>query len=294
MAAVLSVHPQVDDLIQGPSPLGSGRFTEPLPARVAAAVWRGTELGSTLTRVVSTGWAALDQELPGGGWPCHSLAEVLTAQPAVLEWRLLGPALRQVVAQGGQIVVVGPPKHPHLPGLLHEGLDQRHLVWIQADAPAERLWVTEQLIKSGSAGAIVSWLPQARQEQIRRLQVCAQACAGLIILCRPEAAQHEASAAPLRVQASYGLDWELKVQVFKRRGPAHDDLVTLPSIPGGLADVLTPRLLQPSRWLTPNRDRVSPRAPAPATVVAPSVSRDNVHALGRVAPRRAERRTAHH
>ena len=138
-----------------------------------AALWRGTEFGTALSATVTTGWEALDKELPGGGWPCGSLAEVLSPQPSVLEWRLIGPALRRVVANAGQVVVVGPPKQPHLPGLAHEGMNQSHLVWIQADAPAERLWVTEQLIKSNAAGAVISWLPQARQEQIRRLQISA-------------------------------------------------------------------------------------------------------------------------
>ena len=91
--------------------------------------------------MISTGFAALDAELPGAGWPCHSLTEILQPQPTVAGWRLLGPAMREVVATGSHIVVVGPPKSPHLPGLKHAGLDERHLVWIQADAPAERLWV---------------------------------------------------------------------------------------------------------------------------------------------------------
>jgi protein ImuA len=178
------------------------------------------------------------------------VTEVLATQPSVLEWRLLSPALRQVVASGGQIVVVGPTRHPHLPGLLHEGLDERKLVWIRAEAPSERMWVTEQLIKSNAAGAVVAWLPQARQEQLRRLQVCALACEGLIFLCRPTAARHEASAAPVRVHASVGLDWELRVNVFKRRGPVHDGEVALPSVPGGLASILTPRLRKPSRLIS--------------------------------------------
>lgn len=222
-----------------------------LPAAVKAAVWRGTELGSASTgEVTPSGWPQLDAELPGGGWSLRSVTEVLTPQPSVLEWRLLGPALRPIVTAGGQVVVIGPPRHPHLPGLLHEGLDERQLVWIQADLPAERLWVTEQFIKSNAAGAIVAWLPQARQEQLRRLQVCAQSCEGLVFLCRPEAARHEASAAPLRVHASVGLDWELKVNVFKRRGPVHDGTLLLPSVPGGLSSVLTPRLRKPSRLIS--------------------------------------------
>lgn len=229
--------------------LRSGVPPAPLPAEVEAVVWRGSDLGGRPGRVVRSGFAALDRLLPGGGWPCQSLSEVLSAQPSVLEWRLLGPALRTVTAGGGCVAVVGPPKTPHLPGLAHAGIDAGRLVWIRADSPAERLWSLEQLIKANACGALVGWLPQARPEQIRRLQVCAQACDGPVFLFRPAAARHEASAAPLRVLVSFGLDWELQLQVLKRRGPCHDGVLPLPSVPGGLAAVLTPRLQQPSRLL---------------------------------------------
>jgi len=111
-----------------------------LPHAVESALWRGDALGSPVTRVLSSGFKALDAQLPGGGWPCGSLTEVLQVQPTVLEWRLLAPAMRSLVAQGKQIVVVGPPKAPNIPGLVHLGLDERHLVWIHADKPVERLW----------------------------------------------------------------------------------------------------------------------------------------------------------
>jgi protein ImuA len=217
-----------------------------LPGAIPEGVWRGSELGSQVEETVATGWEALDAQLPGGGWPRRSLTEVLAPQPTVLEWRLLSGALARVAAEGGELVLVGPPKHPHVPGLLRLGLDRRRLVWIQASTPAERLWVTEQMIKSDSAGAVVAWLPQARAEQIRRLQVCALGCRAPVFLCRPEAARHESSAAPLRVHARQGLDWELQLELFKRRGPSLDAPLRLPSIPGGLAAVLTPRLMKPS------------------------------------------------
>lgn len=228
-------------------PHARGRRPTVRSGELPQGVWKGSELGSRLGETVPSGWEALDRELPGGGWPLRSITEILTPQPAVLEWRLLAGGMGSAVAAGREVVLVGPPKPPHLPGLLHAGLDERKLVWIQASTPAERLWVTEQLIKSNSVGAVVAWLPQARQEQIRRLQVCAQACDATVFLCRPEAARHEASAAPLRLHASYTLDWELQVDVFKRRGPAHVAPLRLPSIPGGLEAVLTPRLLAPSR-----------------------------------------------
>jgi len=253
-----------------------------LPPDIEAAIWRGNQLGSPVTSVVASGFAALDAELPGSGWPCHSLTEILQPQPTVAEWRLLAPAMQQVVASGGNIVVVGPPKSPHLPGLKHAGLDERHLVWIQAEAPAERLWVTEQLIKTNAAGLLVSWLPQARQEQIRRLQVCAQACDGPVFLCRPAAAEHEASAAPLRVQLRFGLDWELHVHLLKRKGPMHEGEVALASVPGGLEAILTPRLRRPSHIIASRQ-------------VSGAQREGQAHVVGSTAPRQPSLRrvTAH-
>jgi protein ImuA len=262
--------PPAPPIAEQPCSDDSARRT--LPPRVEAAIWRATELGTPVTEVVTTGWEQFDRELPGGGWPCRSVTEVLQAQPSICEWRLLGPALRKLVAAGQTIVVVGPPKRPHLPGLRHAGLDDKHFVWVQADTPSERLWVTEQLVKSNACGALLSWLPQARQEQLRRLQVCAQACEGPVILFRPIAAQHEASAAPLRVTATFGLDWELNVHILKRKGPRHEGVLHLPSIPGGLEAVLTPRLMTPSRLIA-NRERAD--------------------VLGSATPRQAARRRVH-
>ena len=70
------------------------------------------------------------------------LTEILRVQSSITEWRLLAPAARQVVAQGRDIVIVGSPLLPHLPGLRRVGIDERRLVWVRADAPAQRLWVT--------------------------------------------------------------------------------------------------------------------------------------------------------
>lgn len=251
-----------------------GQASDPaeLPPEVEQALWRGCDLGLQAGRVLSSGFAALDAELPGGGWPCGALTEVLSAQPAVLEWRLVGPSLPAVVTSGRPVVVIGPPRSPHLPGLQHLGLDASQLVWIQAEAPAQRLWCCEQLIKSGACGALLAWLPQARPEQIRRLQVAAQGLEAPVFLFRPEAARHESSAAPLRALAGFDLDWTLQVQLLKRRGPVHDGVLALESIPGGLASVLTPRTRHPGRWL-PAREAV-PVATTPGAAV---------HVLGRPA-----------
>jgi protein ImuA len=175
--------------------------------------------------------------------------------------------LRAQAAAGRSTVLVAPPWRPHLPGLRQLGLDERHLVWVQAGTVAERLWCTEQLIKANAFGALVAWLPQARPEQVRRLQVCALASDGLVFLCRPAAAQHESSAAPLRVLARPRPDWMLELQVLKRRGPALDQPLQLHAVPGRLQAVLTRRTAQPSRL----RATLPLRAPAP-TAATPATT----------------------
>lgn len=220
-----------------------------LPPQVAAALWRGHELGLAPARTVPTGHTGLDAELPGGGWPCQGLTEILQPQPALCEWRLLGPGLRAVAAAGGQIILVGPPRHPHLPGLQQAGLRDEGLVWVDAVSPSERLWATEQLIQSRPDGAVLAWLPQARPEQLRRLQVHAQACDAPVFLFRPAVAARESSPAALRVEVTLATDWQLQVRLLKRRGPVHDTPLLLSAVPEALAGVMTPRSRHPGSSL---------------------------------------------
>lgn len=256
----------------------SSEVSSEVPSDLGQAVWRGCDLGLQAGRVLPSGFAALDAELPGGGWPCGALTELLGAQPAVLEWRLVGPSLAATAASGRPVVLIGPPRVPHLPGLRHLGLEATQLVWIQAEAPVQRLWCAEQLIKSGACGAVLAWLPQARPEQIRRLQVAALGLEAPVFLFRPAAAQHESSAAPLRLLAGFGPDWTLQLRLLKRRGPVHEGVLTLDSVPGGLAAVLTPRTRRPDRW-RPGRE--AGPAPAPWPASTPEAAG---HALGRPAP----------
>jgi protein ImuA len=256
-----------------------------LPAAVAAALWRGDQLGSPVASVFPSGFEALDAVLPGGGWPGHSLTEILTAHSGTLEWRLLGGLLRDVCTAGRSVVLVGPPRPPHVPGLRLAGLQDKHLVWIQAQTPAERLWSAEQLIKANACGALIAWLPQVRAEQIRRLQVLAAGCEAPVLVCRPASAAQESSAAPLRLLARTGLDWELLVDVFKRKGPPLQATLRLPSVPAGLQNMLTPRMRLPSALL--------PREPVRVVDVQ---IREAEHALVRtpvIAPAE-RRRTAPH
>ncbi len=215
----------------------------PEPPAWPAAVWRADALGAPVQHTWPSGFAALDAELPGGGWPGHALTELLSPHAGALEWRLLGPLLARLAAEGRDTLLVGPPQPPHPPGLCQLGVPARHLVWLCAQSPAERLWSTEQLIKANPGGAVLAWLPQARPEQIRRLQVLAAGCETPVFVCRPEAVAREASAAPLRLRVRVAAGWGLTLDVIKRKGPPLERPLHLHATPAGLAAVLPPRLL---------------------------------------------------
>jgi protein ImuA len=148
-------------IVNAQTPVGEGMAHSfdagQLPGSISQAIWRGTDVGQAGQAVVSTGFSALDAQLPGGGWPCNAVTEVLQPQPSLCEWRLLAPSLAGVATGGGQILLVGPPKRPHTPGLSKIGIPDKALVWIAADTPSKRLWTTEQLIKANPRnGAILA------------------------------------------------------------------------------------------------------------------------------------------
>ncbi|HEY4082953.1 MAG TPA: translesion DNA synthesis-associated protein ImuA [Burkholderiaceae bacterium] len=215
----------------------------PVPA-LPSAVWRGDSLDTGVRPGQPSGFAALDALLPGGGWPLGGLTEILQPQAGALEWRLLGPALRGAGKAAAPLLLIHPPGAPHLPGLHGEGLGP--LVWIDAATPQQQLWATEQAVQSSGASAVLAWLPQARPEQMRRLQVHALGAQMPVFVFRSVAAREQSSAAPLRLQlraaSSPGSIWQLEVQLFKRRGPAHAGWLSLSAVPATLDPLLTPRL----------------------------------------------------
>lgn len=240
-----------------------------LPDHVARAVWRGHDLGQARSEVRASGHPLLDAELPGGGWPCQSLVDILQSQPGLAEWRLLAPTLRELVAQGGSVLLISPPHTPCLTGLQREGLPADRIVLVQARSVAERLWAAEQALKTPCLSAVLCWLPQARPDQVRRLHACAAQHPGLLFAFRPLAARADSSAAPLRLSLGLGA-WPhpLQVDVFKRRGPALASPLTLPHWPAGLMSLM-PR--QRPMVHTPPAPHSQPQLPQPI-IATPSTA----------------------
>ncbi len=208
------------------------------------ALWRAHQLGRGREAVQASGYAALDAELPGGGWPQRALTELLLAGAGWGEIRLLAPALAQVGATGRGVLLLGPPAEPCAEALAQLGLDLSRCVVIRG---TDLLWPLEQALRSGQVGAIVLWAPASlKGEALRRLQLAAQAHEGPAFVVRAPAAAAQPSPAPLRLALAGAGPDALAVRLIKRRGPALEQPLLL-SLPPVLSRSARARALTPRR-----------------------------------------------
>ena len=220
-------------------------------------LWQASELAASQGQVMPTGDAQLNAQLPGGGWPVGALVEVLQAHSGHNDWRLLLPALVQTQ---GVLVLVAPPHMPFAPGLAGQGLPPERLLCINPPtpfAPATRLWAAEQALRCKDVAAVLAWLPQARADALRRLQIAAAEHRKLLFVMRPVQAQHESSPAVLRLITSnptaaatsadpLATD-ALMVHILKRRGPPLQQPLALLARPARLAALLALKTPKTSR-----------------------------------------------
>lgn len=206
-------------------------------ASVHADVWQADALARAPGRVLATGDAVLDAQLPGGGWPLGALTEILQAPGVHAEWRLLLPAL--VHCGAGAVVLVGAPQVPFVPALAAQGLPAHRVLWVDAPVASQRLWSAEQALRCAGVDAVLAWLAPVRPDQLRRLQMAAAEYAKLLFVLRPEQAQGESSPAVLRLRLDITApDDALAVHVLKRRGPPLTQPVQLAARPARLAHLL--------------------------------------------------------
>jgi cell division inhibitor SulA len=163
----------------------------------------------------STGHAALDAALPGGGWPSASLLELLLPLDGVGELRLLLPTLVGLAQQGRGLLMVAPPYLPYAPALAAAGLDLDRLLVLRAEG-RDALWAAEQGLRSGACGAVLCWPNGADDRALRRLAVAAEQGDALGFAFRPLRALQQPSPAALRMEVMPGD----RVRVHKCRGGA--------------------------------------------------------------------------
>lgn len=180
-------------------------------------IWRGDQCAPSGEDALPTGFAELDELLPGGGWPRGALTEILCAREGIGELRLLLPALSRASAQSGWLAWVAPPHVPYAPALAVAGVDLKHLLVAQPRTVADAWWTAEQALRSGACSAVLAWLRAPDERRMRRLQLAAETGRTWGVLFRPATAAQERSPAALRLrlEATAG---GLAVHIIKRRG----------------------------------------------------------------------------
>jgi cell division inhibitor SulA/protein ImuA len=181
-------------------------------------VWRGGELEHAAQPTVATGHAALDRELPGGGWPTGTLSEVLHDGVGIGEVAFLAGALARASEGDRMIAWVNPPHLPYAPALAQSGLALERCLVVRPAHRDDALWATEQALRSGACGAVVFWLGHDEYAWLRRLQMAAEAGRAMAVMFRSTAAERMSTPAHLRVVLSRE-QGELKIRIPKRRGP---------------------------------------------------------------------------
>ena len=224
------------------------------------AVWRGSDCARE-EDALSTGHAALDGILPGGGWPGRSLVEIQLAREGIGELRLMLPALARLTQAGREVVWIAPPYRPYAPALANAGIALARLALVRCREPREALWAFEQALRAPECGAAFAWLAERDERHLRRLAVAARDGRTLGILWRRPGVHARSASVPLRLGlAAQGS--RLAVSVQKRRG----------------SEVAAPVLIDLSSrcFLAPAQPRPLPRVPRtgarPSTMPLPSAA----------------------
>jgi cell division inhibitor SulA/protein ImuA len=194
-------------------------------------VWRGGELEQALAPVLPTGHAALDRELPGGGWPTATLTEVRHDGAGVGEVSFLAGALAKAAGAGRMIAWINSPYLPYAPALARAGLPLASCLVVRPAHREDALWAAEQAMRSGACGAVLLWHEGGGRRQdeyawLRRLQMSSESGRCMAVLFRPGAAERLSTPAHLRAVAA----WEegaLRLRIPKRRGPPLTRPVTI-------------------------------------------------------------------
>jgi hypothetical protein len=179
-----------------------------------ARLWRGHQQAQV--RALPTGYPQLDAVLPGGGWPCAALSEIVYPMPGVGELSLALPLLARLTQQQRRIALIAPPHLPYAPALQQGGVQLRAVLTVEARDQHNALWAAEELLRGG-AGAVLLWQDEIDVATQRRLQLAAETSDSMVLLYRRPQQGRDATVAALRLQIARH-ERRVQVEILKCRG----------------------------------------------------------------------------
>ena len=190
-----------------------------------ARVWRAGQRAPGVKSVcsgISSGYQQLDQHLATAGWPAAALTEILLDQPGLGELTLLMPALAALSqprydGEHRWLMWIAPPHIPYAPALNEAGVNLARVMVVHANDRMDVLWAAEQSLRSGNCAAVLSWVNQAPEKSLRRLQLAAAQGDSLGVVFRPTRGASQSSPAALRLMLTHD-DQQRTLHILKNRG----------------------------------------------------------------------------
>ncbi len=212
------------------NPLTSGLTADQQPGQTSIdqllqgnpALWRGCDLAGHGDHGQSTGFAELDDILPGRGWPRNGLMEVVAPHWGSGELQLLLPLMRSVIARGQWLLWVSPPYLLYAPALVQAGIDIRQVLVVDLETTCrDALWTLEKALQTRNCGLVLAWQNWLPGKVLRRLQLAATAGDTLGVLFKHHDSKHSPSPLRLQIKDSSPEDRpcsESEVTLIKARG----------------------------------------------------------------------------
>jgi len=166
-----------------------------LRRRIARIERGGAGRGQPGLAPLTTGVAALDAALPGGGLARAALHEVLAAEAdgAAAAFTALLAARRAALA-GGTVLWCTAQRTLYGPGLAAFGLTPQRLLLAWGRRDEDRLWAMEEGLRCPRLAAVVGEVWRLDLKQSRRLQLAAAGSGVTALLLRPPAVDGAAGA----------------------------------------------------------------------------------------------------
>ena len=188
-------------------------------------LWQGPSRFEQRGVCLNSGFEALDAILSGGGWPAHSVVEVMVDHWGIGELQLWLPLMARLSQQDQWLTLIAPPYIPYAPALVNAGVRLDRLFIIDATVSTRDIWWSaDKTLRAQLNAMTLVWLPKPDPRGIRRLQLAASAGGSLGVLFHRQPC--DGSPAPLRLHLSSD-DQGLTVKILKARGGWQQSSVTL-------------------------------------------------------------------
>jgi cell division inhibitor SulA len=136
------------------------------------------------SRAIASAIPALDELLPGGGWPKAGLVEIIVPDRRANATALLLPALARLGRQGRWIAMVTPPLQARRSLFTAREVNASRLLQVNPHPGRSGLWTVESMLQSGDCSAVLAWPVCETGLMDMRLQKAALAGKALCVLFR--------------------------------------------------------------------------------------------------------------